>query len=155
MSRDLSRGTVGSGPGSRPGQVATGGDANESRASGSRGAAIRDAGPLACTEKPDACTFKPAFVSQASTAPTVLVQCAVILVAFGEMFTLNVPLTLVTACSLPITFVVGVMMRKRMYPVSWLIQARLAEVAMLVEENVEGVRVVKSFAAEQNELVAL
>ena len=89
------------------------------------------------------------------TAPTVLVQCAVILVAFGEMFTLNVPLTLVTACSLPITFFVGVMMRKQMYPVSWLIQARLAEVAMHVEENVEGVRVVKSFAAEQNELTRL
>ncbi len=85
-------------------------------------------------------------------APTVLVQCAVILVAFGEMFTINVPLTLVTALSLPITFVVGVVMRKRMYPVSWLIQARLAEVAMLVEENIEGVRVVKSFAAEDSEL---
>jgi len=88
-------------------------------------------------------------------APTVLVQCAVILVAFGEMFAINVPLTLVTACSLPITFVVGVMMRKKMYPVSWLIQARLAEVAMLVEENIEGVRVVKSFAAEQAELTKL
>lgn len=88
-------------------------------------------------------------------APTVLVQCGVIVVAFVEMFTLNVQLTLVTAVSLPITFVVGVLMRKRIYPVSWLIQARLAEIAMLVEENVSGVRVVKSFAAEQNELTTL
>ncbi len=88
-------------------------------------------------------------------APTVLVQCAVILVAFAEMFALNVPLTLITAISLPITFIVGIFMRKQMYPVSWLIQARLADVAMLVEENVSGVRVVKSFAAEQEELTTL
>jgi ATP-binding cassette subfamily B protein len=88
-------------------------------------------------------------------APTVLVQCAVILVAFAEMFSLNVPLTLVTAICLPITFVVGIVMRKQMYPVSWLIQARLADIAMLVEENVSGVRVVKSFAAEQQQLTAL
>ena len=88
-------------------------------------------------------------------APTVMVQCCVILVAFGEMFAHNVPLTLVTAVSLPITFVVGVAMRKQMYPVSWLIQARLADVAMLVEENVSGVRVVKSFAAEQKEVTTL
>jgi ATP-binding cassette subfamily B protein len=71
------------------------------------------------------------------------------------MFFLNAPLTLVTAISLPITLLVGMMMRKRIYPVSWLIQARLADVATLVEENVSGVRVVKSFAAEQKELTTL
>lgn len=88
-------------------------------------------------------------------APTVLVQCAVIFIAFAEMFTINVQLTLVTAISLPISFLVGVAMRKKIYPVSWLIQARLADVAMLVEENVSGVRVVKSVAAEQKELTTL
>ncbi|HUC16029.1 MAG TPA: ABC transporter ATP-binding protein [Acidimicrobiales bacterium] len=88
-------------------------------------------------------------------APTVLVQCAVIFIAFAEMFTINVQLTLVTAISLPITFLVGVAMRKKIYPVSWLIQARLADIAMLVEENVSGVRVVKSVAAEQKELTTL
>jgi ATP-binding cassette subfamily B protein len=88
-------------------------------------------------------------------APTVMVQCSVILVAFGEMLSLNVQLTLVTALSLPITFAVGVAMRKKIYPVSWLIQARLADIAMLVEENISGVRVVKSFAAEQKELTTL
>lgn len=88
-------------------------------------------------------------------APTVFVQCAVVLIAFAEMFTINVPLTLVTMLSLPITLVVGVIMRKKIFPVSWLIQARLAEVATIVEENISGVRVVKSFAAEQPELSAL
>ena len=45
-------------------------------------------------------------------------------------------------------------MRRDMFPVSWLIQARLAEVATVVDENIKGVRVVKSFAAEQQQLHA-
>jgi ATP-binding cassette subfamily B protein len=89
------------------------------------------------------------------TAPTVFVQCAVIIVAFAEMFTISVPLTLVTMVSLPLTFLFGYIMRKRIFPVSWLIQARLADVATIVEENVSGVRIVKSFAAEQNEVTNL
>jgi ATP-binding cassette, subfamily B, bacterial len=89
------------------------------------------------------------------SAPTVFVQCAVVIVAFVEMFAINVPLTLVTMLSLPLTFVFGVIMRKRIFPVSWVIQARLADVATIVEENVSGVRIVKSFAAEQNEVTSL
>ena len=88
-------------------------------------------------------------------APTVFVQCAVVLIAFAEMFSLNAQLTLITMLSLPITLVVGMIMRTKIFPVSWLIQARLAEVATIVEENISGVRVVKSFAAEQPELTAL
>lgn len=89
------------------------------------------------------------------SAPTVFVQCAVVVVAFVEMFAINVPLTLVTMLSLPLTFVLGLIMRKRIFPVSWVIQARLADVATIVEENVSGVRIVKSFAAEQNEVTRL
>ncbi len=88
-------------------------------------------------------------------APTVFVQCAVVLIAFAEMFLINVPLTLVTMLSLPITLAVGVIMRKKIFPVSGVIQARLAEVATIVEENISGVRVVNSFAAEQSELSGL
>jgi ATP-binding cassette subfamily B protein len=88
-------------------------------------------------------------------APTVLVQCAVVILAFVEMFLINVPLTLVTMASIPLTLLFGIIMRKRIFPVSWLIQARLAEVAEIVEENVSGVRIVKSFAAEQSELTSL
>jgi ATP-binding cassette subfamily B protein len=49
----------------------------------------------------------------------------------------------------------GVRMRRSMFPVSWLIQARLAEIATIVDENINGVRVVKSFVAEQRELNVL
>jgi ATP-binding cassette subfamily B protein len=79
----------------------------------------------------------------------------VIVVAFAEMFTISVPLTLVTLVSLPLTVIFGIIMRRRILPVSWVIQARLAEVAMHVEENVSGVRIVQSFAAEQNEVTRL
>ena len=41
---------------------------------------------------------------------------------------------------------------KQMFPVSWLIQSRLADVATVVDENINGVRVVKSFAAEDHQL---
>jgi len=46
-------------------------------------------------------------------------------------------------------------MRKQIFPVSWLIQQRLADVATIVDENINGVRVVKSFAAEPRELRTL
>ena len=39
-----------------------------------------------------------------------------------------------------------------MFPISWIIQARLADVATVVDENVNGVRVVKSFAQEEAEV---
>ncbi len=43
---------------------------------------------------------------------------------------------------------IGIKMRRVMFPISWVIQARLADVATIVDENVNGVRVVKSFAQE-------
>ncbi len=36
-----------------------------------------------------------------------------------------------------------------MFPLSWIVQSRMADVATIVDENVNGVRVVRSFAAEQ------
>ncbi len=88
-------------------------------------------------------------------APMVLVQCSIALVAFGFMLSIDVPLALVAMATMPFVFVVGVRMRRSMFPVSWLIQARLADVATIVDENVNGVRVVKSFAAEGQQLRSL
>jgi ATP-binding cassette subfamily B protein len=70
-------------------------------------------------------------------APMILVQCSIAVVAFAFM---------------PFIYLVGIKMRKSLFPVSWLIQSRLAEVATVVDENVNGVRVVRSFAAEQQQL---
>jgi ATP-binding cassette subfamily B protein len=88
-------------------------------------------------------------------APSILVQCSVALVAFVAMLLINVQLALVTMALMPLVFVIGVKMRQAIFPVSWLIQSRLADTATIVDENINGVRVVKSFAAEQAQLTTL
>ena len=88
-------------------------------------------------------------------APMILVQSAIAVVAFGYMLSINVFLALVAMVTMPFVYVIGRKMRASMFPVSWLIQARLAEVATVVDENVNGVRVVKAFAAEENQLRSL
>jgi ATP-binding cassette, subfamily B, bacterial len=88
-------------------------------------------------------------------APMILVQCGVAVVAFVYMLSIDVPLAFVAMVTMPFIYFVGVRMRKSMFPVSWLIQARLADVATIVDENINGVRVVKSFAAEPQQLRAL
>jgi ATP-binding cassette subfamily B protein len=87
--------------------------------------------------------------------PAIIVQCAVAVVAFGYMLSINVPLAFVAMCTLPFVFVLSVKMRRSMFPVSWLIQSRLADIATIVDENINGVRVVKSFVAEPRELRTL
>ena len=88
-------------------------------------------------------------------APSILVQCAIALVAFFYMLQINVALAFVAMSTMPFIYVLGVRMRKSMFPVSWLIQSRLADVATIVDENINGVRVVKSFAAEGQQLKSL
>ena len=88
-------------------------------------------------------------------APLILVQCSMAVIAFVFMLTINVPLAFVAMATMPFVYFTGVKMRKSMFPVSWIIQARLADVATIVDENVNGVRVVKSFAAEEQQLRAL
>jgi ATP-binding cassette subfamily B protein len=88
-------------------------------------------------------------------APSILVQCSIAVVAFIYMLRIDVPLAFIAMATMPFVYLSGVKMRKSMFPVSWLIQSRLADVATIVDENVNGVRVVKSFAAEQQQLTAL
>ncbi len=75
--------------------------------------------------------------------------------AFGYMLTKHVLLTLVAISTLPLVYVFGVKLRDVMFPLSWVVQGRLAEVATTVEENVTGVRVVKAFAGEQRQIQQL
>ncbi len=85
-------------------------------------------------------------------APLILVQCSIAVVAFGYMLATSVPLAFVAMATMPLIYWSGVRMRKRLFPVSWVIQSRLADVATVVDENTNGVRVVKSFAAEEQQL---
>ncbi len=85
-------------------------------------------------------------------APLILVQCLVGAVAFAFMLYYSATLAVVAILMMPLLYRVGMKMRQRMFPISWVIQARLAGVATVVDENVNGVRVVKSFAQEEAEL---
>jgi ATP-binding cassette subfamily B protein len=87
--------------------------------------------------------------------PAIIVQCMVALVAFAYMLSINVPLAFVAMSTTPLVYFAGIRMRRQIFPVSWLIQQRLADVATIVDENINGVRVVKSFVAEQRELRTL
>ncbi len=77
------------------------------------------------------------------------------LMAFGFMLSIHVPLALVTVSTMPFVFVLGQKLRDRVFPLSWVTQGRMAEVAMVVDENVNGTRVVKSFAAEFDQIALL
>jgi ATP-binding cassette subfamily B protein len=90
-----------------------------------------------------------------SQAPFILVQCSVVVLAFILMLSINVALAFVALSTMPFVFIAGIRMRQQMFPVSWVIQARLADVATVVDENIQGVRVVKSFAAENEQLKVL
>jgi ATP-binding cassette subfamily B protein len=87
--------------------------------------------------------------------PIVTLSLTSFLVALGIMLSVNVPLTLVAVAPIPFIYVVGVRMRELLFPISWVVQSRTADVATIVEENVTGARVVKSFAAEGQQLDAL
>jgi len=88
-------------------------------------------------------------------APSILVQCSIAAVAFAYMLSIDVVLAFVAMATMPLVYLVGIRMRRSMFPVSWLIQSRLADVATIVDENVNGVRVVRSFAAEGEQVRSL
>jgi ATP-binding cassette subfamily B protein len=72
--------------------------------------------------------------------------------AIGLMLTISVPLTVVTILPLPFVAILGARLGRLTFPISWIVQARQAELATTVEENLSGVRVVKAFAGERSQI---
>jgi ATP-binding cassette, subfamily B, bacterial len=85
-------------------------------------------------------------------APLILVQVAAGVMTFGFMLFIDWRLAIVAMAVMPFLWWIGVRMRQMMFPISWITQSRLADVATIVDENVNGVRVVKSFAQEEAEV---
>ena len=85
-------------------------------------------------------------------APLIIVQSLIGVVAFGFMLSIDPLLACIAMTVMPLLYFVGIKMRRVMFPISWITQARLADVATIVDENVNGVRVVKAFAQEQAEV---
>ena len=88
-------------------------------------------------------------------APIMAVQFFSFVIAIGLMAAISVPLTAITMIALPGVFAIGQRLRKIMFPLSWVVQSRQAEIATVVDESVSGVRVVKAFAAERQQIEAL
>ena len=84
--------------------------------------------------------------------PIVSMSILAFVFAFAFMLTIHVPLTLVALSTLPGVFFFGQKMRYNVFPLTWVSQARMAELATIVDENVNGTRVVKSFAAEERQV---
>ena len=87
--------------------------------------------------------------------PLIAMSIISFILAFGFMMTLHVRLTLVALCTLPGVYFFGQRLRHSVFPLTWVSQARLAELATIVDENVNGTRVVKSFAAEEHQISLL
>jgi ATP-binding cassette, subfamily B, bacterial len=85
-------------------------------------------------------------------APLMGMSLLSFVVAFVFMASIHLGLTLVAVAALPGVYLVGVRLRNLVFPLSWVIAARQADVATIVDENVNGVRVVKSFAAEERQI---
>ncbi|WP_419946296.1 ABC transporter ATP-binding protein [Candidatus Poriferisodalis sp.] len=81
-------------------------------------------------------------------APIVSIQLLSFVVAISVMAWISLPLTAITMLIMPAVYVLGQRLRHIMFPLSWIIQSRNAEVATVTHESVNGVRVVKAFAAE-------
>ncbi len=85
-------------------------------------------------------------------APLIALNLVTFVVAVAFMFTIHIGLTVVALATIPFVYAAGVKMRNQTFPLSWIVQSRMADVATIVDENVNGVRVVKSFAAEQQQV---
>jgi ATP-binding cassette subfamily B protein len=72
--------------------------------------------------------------------------------SLGVMFYLSPLLAIVSLIVAPVLFVISYRMRWRVFPATWDGQQREGDVAQIVAEDVNGVRVVKAFGQEDREL---
>ncbi len=88
-------------------------------------------------------------------APLISLNAVMFAVALIYMLSIHVWLTLVAVAPLPGVYLLGKRLRDQVFPLSWIVQARVADVSTIVDENINGVRVVRSFAAERNQIEEL
>ncbi|HEX4102104.1 MAG TPA: ABC transporter ATP-binding protein [Pseudonocardiaceae bacterium] len=75
-----------------------------------------------------------------------------LVLSLGVMFALSPLLAIVSLVVAPVLFAISYRMRGRVFPATWDGQQREGDVAQIVAEDVNGVRVVKAFGQEDREL---
>lgn len=71
------------------------------------------------------------------------------------MFAVNASLALLAIASLPCIFLLSLRLRRAIYPLSWLVQSRMADVATVVDENIRGQSAIKLFNRQPQQIEAL
>ncbi|MDT0265540.1 ABC transporter ATP-binding protein [Streptomyces sp. DSM 44915] len=87
--------------------------------------------------------------------PMTIGNVALFAVSLVVMLTLSPPLTLVALAVAPALWLIARRSRRRLYPATWYAQAQAASVAGVVDGAVGGVRVVKGFGQERQEMAKL
>lgn len=88
-------------------------------------------------------------------APLVATQMVMLVMGTAAMVLLSLPLTLVAMAPLPLVLYVGIRLRNRVFPLSWVTQARMADLATIVDENIQGAQIVRTFAQEHDQVRTL
>ena len=88
-------------------------------------------------------------------SPMLLTSVLSFVFAAVYMLSVSITLTLAALVTTPVVYVLSMKLRAIMFPLSWLTQSHQADVAVIVDENINGQRIVKSFAQEQNQLTLL
>ncbi len=90
-----------------------------------------------------------------SFTPLLIGNLAMLIFAIGVMLVVSPKLALIEVASVPVLALASLKLRKSVFPASWDAQQKEGEVAVVVEEAVTGVRVVKGFGMEAQELSKL
>lgn len=84
--------------------------------------------------------------------PLVAMQVVLFVFAVTVMLTVDPLLTVVAIAPLPLVYLTGARLRDRVFPLQWLVTARQADLATIVDESIQGLRVVKAFNQETNQI---
>ena len=87
-----------------------------------------------------------------SFIPMTIGSALLFVVSIGIMLALSPLLTLVALAVAPALWMIALRSRRKLFPASWHAQQQSGEVAAIVDETVGGVRVVKGFGQEEQEL---
>jgi ATP-binding cassette, subfamily B, bacterial len=90
-----------------------------------------------------------------NTMPVMSGNILLMVLSLGIMLYLAPLLALISIVVIPVLFGLSYRMRNRVFPATWDAQQREGDVAQIVDEDVNGVRVVKAFGQEQRELERL
>lgn len=87
--------------------------------------------------------------------PLVAMQVVLFFFALVVMMSVDPLLTVVAVAPLPLVYLTGARLRDRVFPLQWLVTARQADLATIVDESIQGLRVVKAFNQEANQIQRL